>query len=246
MPQVLDGGTDAFMTFCIVGSGILILLSFGVVCVSSKYALSLPLVLIYLLEIASLGLRSCQRFFVRWKFDQAVVDIWFAAHFTAHWLALSLFTGVYIKVATQTPLLRDKPILKCFPFLLNIVVLAALLVSFQGYVVLTKVIIWMDWIEFWCKIGLTLCLFIIQIVSVKTIERLITKHELQVNRRVKAETIYVFTFFAIQALVESVVKLSMVVYAHDASKATNSFLKVVYMLGALLLLACYVCFVIIL
>lgn len=44
--------------------------------------------------------------------------------FSSHWAALGVFTGQYIRVATQIPLLRAKAVFGWFPYLLYILIAA--------------------------------------------------------------------------------------------------------------------------
>lgn len=53
-----------------------------------------------------------------------------AVGFTAHWLSLGIFTGAYIKVGTQTPLLQPHKHCSFAPVALNVGIFTVLAVSF--------------------------------------------------------------------------------------------------------------------
>jgi hypothetical protein len=136
----------------------------------------------------------------------------------AHWLALGVFTGEYIKVATQVPLIRQKQILNYCPFILIIVVIVTLGFCFFAYVAVAEAVIWMDWIEFTGKNFLAWSILTIQLLSVHAINKMINQIPgLKPLARVNHETRFVFFFFAIQATFESGLTLALDTYSKETT-----------------------------
>lgn len=75
-----------------------------------------------------------------------LTDYFWATKFTTHWLALSVFTGQYIKIATQTPLLLNKNRCIYCPKFLNFIVLLTVLLYFFCIVYTKNIFLWLDYL----------------------------------------------------------------------------------------------------
>lgn len=154
-------------------------------------------------------------------------------------------------MATQIPLIRPKQILNYCPFILIVVVILTLGFCFFAYVAVADAVMWMDWIEFTGKNFLAWAILTIQILSVRSINKMINQISgLRPLARVNHETRFVFFFFAIQALFESGLTLSLYTYSKeettDGYTPKKAFLETIYCMVAILYLASYVVFIIIL
>lgn len=136
------------------------------------------------------------------------------------------------------------------PIILIIIMIVTLGFSFFSDLLFVEVIIWMDWIEFFGKMFLTVFIVTIQLLSVHTINQLITNLPgLSISKKVKRETLFVFIFFAIQALFDSGLSLALQTYSRDEVDfytPSKAFLETVYCMMACLHLVSYVVFIIIL
>lgn len=160
------------MLVCVVISLVIFTFSFGYVCFSRNHNLTVPLIIIYLLEITSLSFVIAKTVIPQDSSNVLMEELW-AAKFTGHWLAMSIFTGEYLKVATQLPVIRPKPTLGYCPLFLNIFVLLTAVVIFFGYIAVKAAILWMDWIEFTGRLLLIGTVLIIQLCSVHKIKQMI-------------------------------------------------------------------------
>lgn len=136
------------------------------------------------------------------------------------------------------------------PIILIIIMIVTLGFSFFSDLLFVEIIIWMDWIEFFGKMFLAVFVVTIQLLSVHTINLLITNLPgLSISKKVKRETLFVFIFFAIQALFDSGLSLALQTYSRDEVDfytPSKAFLETVYCMMACLHLVSYVVFIIIL
>jgi hypothetical protein len=77
-----------------------------------------PICIIYLLEILNACCTVSDMYVASVQISQILESI----AFSAHWIALGVFTAEYIRVATQIPLLRAKPVFGWFPIMLYILI----------------------------------------------------------------------------------------------------------------------------
>lgn len=112
----LDETVINFVQACYILAASIFIFSFAYICISKEHQVTLPICAIYLLEILT---QSCQvALFHVPKEDTRALDALTSVSFSAHWIALGIFTSEYIRVATQVPLLRNKAEFGWFPALL--------------------------------------------------------------------------------------------------------------------------------
>jgi hypothetical protein len=94
--------------------------------------------------------------------------------FSAHWLSLGIFTGAYIKVATQTPLFRDgQRMCKLLPYILNAVIVLILCGTYYTFAFVHSATPYLTWLAFLLKVCLSLTLMAIQIACIYKIKGMI-------------------------------------------------------------------------
>lgn len=108
----------------------------------------------------------------------------------------------------------------------------------------------MDWIEFTGKNFLAWAILTIQLLSVRAINRMINEIKgLRPLERVNRETKFVFFFFTIQATFDCGLMLALETYSKETTDRytpKKGFLETIYCILAILYLASYVIFIIIL
>ena len=173
--NVLDQPCVNFIKSCYMISGILLIISLVYICQSKNHRITVPLILIYLLEIFSQCCASTT-FFIsnpNAPLPSPRINYLWAGAFTAHWISVSIFTGEYIKVSTQTPLLLDKSTLQWCPMAMNVLVLIVLGFCFYGYIFVTQAAAFLVWIVFTGKTFLAFSMLSVQVLSVTKIKRMI-------------------------------------------------------------------------
>ena len=168
-------------------SGIFLIISLIYIFQSKNHRITVPLILIYLLEIFSQCCASTT-FFIsnpNAPLPSPRINYLWAGAFTAHWISVSIFTGEYIKVSTQTPLLLDKSTLQWCPMAMNILVLSVLGFCFYGYIYVTQAAAFLVWIVFTGKTFLAFSMLSVQVLSVTKIKRMILAiQDLEINKLV--------------------------------------------------------------
>lgn len=87
-----------------------------------------------------------------------------AVSFSAHWLSLGIFTGAYIKVATQTPLFRGgERTCHSVPFILNAVIVIILCGTYYTFSFVHSAAPYLTWLAFVLRICASLAIMTIQI-----------------------------------------------------------------------------------
>ena len=81
---------------CYMVAGSFLIISLGYICVSQNHRLTLPLTVVYILEIIS-QICASATFMIP---TSRLQDYFWASAFTTHWLSVSIFTGQYIGVST--------------------------------------------------------------------------------------------------------------------------------------------------
>lgn len=108
----------------------------------------------------------------------------------------------------------------------------------------------MGWIEFTGKCFLAGTILAIQLLSVRTINRLITNLPgLKLQKKVIRESTFVFVFFAIQVTFESGLNLALDTYSKETVEGytpSKAFLETIFCGVGVLYFASYVVFIIIL
>lgn len=93
-----------FVMSCYILAGLTMLFSLVYIIASKQHSLTSTVLLIYSLEIIT---QSFSVALFKVPADKTrLVDSLTAVSFGAHWMGLGIFTGGYITVATQIPLLR--------------------------------------------------------------------------------------------------------------------------------------------
>lgn len=87
-----------------------------------------------------------------------------AVSFSAHWIAIGFFTGEYVKVATQVPLLRKTTVMRWFPLLLNLLIWGTLGIAIYGLFFWDANNVYIKWILFTLRTFLAFSLLIVQVV----------------------------------------------------------------------------------
>jgi hypothetical protein len=146
---------------CYILSGITMLFSFLFIAWSKNHALTTTITLIYLLEVLT---QSCS--VSLFKLTPAnssvrVIDSLTAIAFSAHWMGLGIFTGGYIKVATQIPLLRSNQKFQWLPSMLNLVIAGILTVLIYIAIFVQNANTKLKWGFFFAKFILALVILIV-------------------------------------------------------------------------------------
>lgn len=168
--ETIDKSVLNFVMSCYILSGLTFIGSFIFILQSKQHHLTITLLLIYILEII------CQTAnVITFQLNNAarVNEFLTACAYSCHWIALGLFTGEYIKVSTQIPLLRDIPKFSWFPLLLNLIILGTLAVTIYGVIFVQGVSTLTAWIVFLAKTFLANSILIVQIVSIRSIRKMI-------------------------------------------------------------------------
>jgi len=85
-----------------------------------------------------------------------------AVSFISHWLSLGIFTGAYIKVATQMPLFQGgQRICKYLPYILNITIVLILCGAYYAFAFVHSAAPYLAWMNFLLKVFLILTLMVI-------------------------------------------------------------------------------------
>lgn len=103
------------------------------------------IVMIYLLEILC---QCCAVATFKLERGTTTSEVLTAVSFSAHWIALGLFTGEYLTVAYQTPLLRLKTKLAWFPTFLIIFIVGLCAALFYGQFGIGGIPTLMAWLSF--------------------------------------------------------------------------------------------------
>lgn len=134
--------------------------------------------------------------------------------------------------------------------MLTLTVIVTLAFCFFAYVAVAGAILWMDWIEFFGKCFLASTVLVIQLLSVHTINSLITDvTSLSPEKKVFRESYFVFFFFAVQAVYEFGFILAIDTYSKkviDGYTPSKTFMELVYCSVVILHLIAYFIFTIIL
>jgi hypothetical protein len=160
----LDPATIYFATACYLISALVFIVSFIVICTSQLHQTTLSLVGIYIWEIISLSLMAgaliASSLSLNWvKYLQV-------GGFFAHWFSISIFTGQYIKVATQTPLLLKRLVYPWCPVALDCFVFALMLIPIVFYERFSDNKHYLMMVYFGDRLLLTFTVFWLQITSI--------------------------------------------------------------------------------
>ena len=102
--NVLSQPVANFVLTCYCSVAIALTGSLIYIALSKNHTLSFVIALIYFLEIASqVSSIAALRLPVG---KVTLVNLFSVSAYSSHWIAIGLFTGEYIKVATQIPLLQ--------------------------------------------------------------------------------------------------------------------------------------------
>ena len=198
--DLLEKPTNNFIMSCYIIAGSFLILSFAYICFSKNHRMTAPLTAIYALEIIS-NICASLTFLIE---AGRLQDYFWSAAFTTHWLSVAIFTGQYIGVSTQTPLLLEKRSLKYAPLLLNLFVIAVLVLAAYAYIYLHGMAIILVWSVFLVKFFFACLILALQILSVKKTKQMILSIPgLEFNKPVHYETVFIFFIFAINVVLQS-------------------------------------------
>jgi hypothetical protein len=94
--DLLSQPTNNFIMSCYMIAGLFLIVSLSYICISKDHRLTLPLTVVYILEIISQCCASATFIIPSGRLQ----DYFWASAFTTHWLSVSIFTGQYIGVST--------------------------------------------------------------------------------------------------------------------------------------------------
>ena len=209
---------------------------------SERHIITRTAAMIFVLEIISNSCDAASFYYIRGDNAQLYLN---AVGFTTHWLAIGIFTGAYIKVGTQTPLMLPHRRCTLAPVSLNVAILLILSVSFYTAVYVNNAASYLTWIAFTTKIGLALFIFLIQLASLRSIRDMILNAEDLVLLKTEFyEHIFVFGFFAIMVVVEASIELVFNKYGHVVeTQAEMKGWRATYITLAIFYAICNLCFI---
>ena len=128
--------------------------------------------------------------------------------FSAHWAALGIFTAQYIRVATQIPLLRAQAKFGWFPYLLYILIAAVCTFFVYAGFYIDNATRSLVWTSFFARVFLAVAILTVQIITLRSIRDLIEAvNDLQVDNKIYYETMFIFSFFAVNVMISAFVTL---------------------------------------
>jgi hypothetical protein len=143
--------------------------NFGYVIFSKKHYVTTTSAFIYTLETISQISSGCKTYFARNSEPNLVLS---QIGFSFHWLSLAIFTGAYISVATQTPLLQSHAVCRFAPYLLISFMALGLCASFYFAVFDEKEVLHnlgLAWILIATKLAACLIIVCVQFIALKSI-----------------------------------------------------------------------------
>lgn len=159
--QQLDRPAYNFVLTCYITAEFAFVGSLIYIIWSKQHRITRTIAIIYLLEILCL---SCAIATFFESIHQKKQNALFSISFSAHWIAIGFFTGEYVKVATQVPLLRKTTVLRWLPMLLNLLIWGTLGIAIYGLFFWDAQNVYVKWILFTLRTFLAFSLLIVQVV----------------------------------------------------------------------------------
>ena len=146
-------------------------ISFCYSIVVKEHTVSYTVIAIYILSILSMS-TGCTA--ITYPQDSEKYLNLAAVSFSAHWLSLGIFTGAYIKVATQTPLFRGgERMCNMLPLILKAVIVLILCGTYYTFAFVHSAAPYLTWLAFVLKTCLSLTIMTIQIACLYKIKGMI-------------------------------------------------------------------------
>ena len=207
---------------CYVTTGIVLLGSLLYMTFSRKHSMSVRVAAIILLEIACQAFQVAAMITSREK-HQTSRQIFLTASYSSHWVSIGLFTGEYIKVATQIPLLRENNKFGYFPTLLMLLIVGTLTISIYAGFFINVNSAFLRWIAFLTRNSLALTILTVQLITLRSIRKMICEvPDIELNKKTYYETMFIFLFFAINVPLRSSILLA---FGNNGPSLTNSQMK---------------------
>ena len=145
------------------------------------------------------------------------------ASYSSHWISIGLFTGEYIKVATQIPLLRSTNKFGYFPTLLMLLIVGTLTFSvYAGFFINAETGV-LVWIAFLTRNSLAFMILTVQLMTLYSIKSMINRvPDIELNKKTFYETMFIFLFFAINVPLRSSIQLA---FGNNGPTLTNYQMK---------------------